>query len=353
MSSRRLTVVAGVLLAMAAGTGCQEIRARQHIKSGNDYYRKGEYKLAVASFKKAEAIRPDIVQVHLHQAYAHLSLFIPGDTTPPNQQEAKEAIDAFNRYLALRPADEKTRQIMIQTLIDSGRYDDALNFFKAKLDKNPKDLEAIKALGVISSKAGRFEDGLKWYERRAEVTPTDPEAFYAIGTLCWERLYQRSDKAGEARLAVADRGIAALKKAMDLKPKYVEAITYVNLLYRERALGHVAKEIDLTPIKKKKERLAAQKQNEEAKEKAEEARQKDLEQARHYFTMALGLRGLPVPGSQPASGPAAGAKPDTKAPPPGTKADGKAPPPAAKAPADAKAAKPDAKAPVKPAKAGR
>jgi len=237
MSIRRLTVVAGALLAVAVGTGCQEIRARQHLKSGNDYYRKGEYKLAVASFKKAEAIRPDIVQVHLHQAYAHLSLFIPGDTSPPNQQEAKEAIDAFNRYLKLRPADEKTRQIMIQTLIDSGRYDDALNFFKAKLAENPKDLESIKALGVISSKAGRFDDGLGWYERRTQVTPNDPEAFYAIGTLCWERLYQRSDKVGEDRIKLADRGIAALKRAIELKPKYVEAITFVNLLYRERALG--------------------------------------------------------------------------------------------------------------------
>jgi len=352
-SWRRPAVLLCVLAAVLGATGCEEIRARQLIKDGNDFFRKGEFKQAVAKYREAQGLRPEMPQIYLHRAYAYLALFVPGDTAKENQAVAKDAIDAFNDYLKRRPEDEKTRQLMIQTLIDSGRYDDALAFFQRKLDTNAKDLEAIKALGVISSKAGRFEDGLGWYDRRAQVTPTDPEAFYAIGTLCWERLYQRSDKAGEARLAVADRGIAALKKAMDLKPKYVEAITYVNLLYRERALGHVAKEIDLTPIKKKKERLAAQKQNEEAKEKAEEARQKDLEQARHYFTMALGLRGLPVPGSQPASGPTAGAKPDTKAPPPGTKADGKAPPPAAKAPADAKAAKPDAKAPVKPAKAGR
>jgi tetratricopeptide (TPR) repeat protein len=270
-------VAAAALLALVFATGCQEIRARQHLKSGNDYYRKGEYQLAVEAFKKAEAIRPDIVQVHLHQAYANLSLFVPGDTSPPNQQVAKDAIDAFNRYLKLRPADEKTRQIMIQTLIDSGRYDDALNFFKAKLEQNPKDLEAIKALGVISSKAGRFDDGLGWYIRRAEVSPKDPEAFYAIGTLCWERLYQRSDKVAEERIRLADRGIAALKQAIELKPKYVEAITFVNLLYRERALG----------------------------QGLEEERAKDLEQARYFHQVALGLRGLATqPASMPASGPA-------------------------------------------------
>jgi tetratricopeptide (TPR) repeat protein len=277
MSPRRVPLLVALLLALAAATGCQDIRARQYLKSGNDHYRKGDFKLAVESYKKAEAIRPDIVQVHLYQAYADLSMFVPGDTTPPNQQVAKDAIDAFNRYLHMKPQDEKTRQMMIQTLIDSGRYDDALNFFKAKLQTNPKDLEAIKALGVISSKAGRFEDGLGWYDRRAQVTPDDPEAFYAIGTLCWERLYQRSDKVGEERIKLADRGIAALKHALELKPKYVEAVTFVNLLYRERSLGQAV----------------------------EEERAKDLEQARYFYQMAMGLRGLATqPASQPASGPA-------------------------------------------------
>jgi tetratricopeptide (TPR) repeat protein len=286
MSVWRISVVSAALLTLAVSTGCEDLRARQLLKSGNDYYRKGEYKLAVDSYKQAEAIRPDIVQVHLHQAYAGLSLFVPGDPSPPNQQVAKDCIDAFNRYLKLRPNDEKIRQIMIQTLIDSGRYDDALNFFKAKLEQNPKDLEAIKALGVISSKAGRFDDGLGWYERRTQVTPNDPEAFYAIGTLCWERLYQRSDKAGEERVKLADRGIVALKRAVELKPKYVEAITYVNLLYRERALG----------------------QPEESEERA-----KDLEQARYFHQMALGLRGLATqPASGPASGPASAPAADPK-----------------------------------------
>jgi len=276
LTARQLTIGV-VLVALAVVTGCQEIRGRQHIKAGNDHYRKGEYREAVEEFTKAEAILPHIPQIYLHQAYAHLSLFVPGDTSPDNQREAKAAIDAFNRYLTLKPEDEKIRQIMIQTLIDSGRYDDALNFFKNKLAENPRDLEAIKALGVISSKAGRFEDGLSWYERRAEVTPNDPEAFYAIGTLCWERLYQRSDKAGEERIKIADRGIAALKKAVELKPRYVEAITFINLLYRERALGQAS----------------------------EEAKAKDLEQARYYYQQALALKGLATqPASAPASAPA-------------------------------------------------
>ena len=286
MSVRRIPVLAAALLTLALGAGCQDLKARQYLKSGNDYYRKGEYQLAIDSYKKAEAIRPDIVQVHLHQAYAGLSLMVPGDPSPANQKVAKECIDAFNAYLKLRPNDEKIRQIMIQTLIDSGRYDDALNFFKAKLEQNPKDVESIKVLGVISSKAGRFDDGLRWYERRSEVTPNDPEAFYAIGTLCWERLYQRSDKAGEERVKLADRGIMALKKAVELKPKYVEAITYINLLYRERALG----------------------QPEESEERA-----KDLENARYFHQMALGLRGLATqPASQPASGPASAPAADKK-----------------------------------------
>jgi tetratricopeptide (TPR) repeat protein len=276
MRRTALGFLAAPLLLLLGAPGCQEVRARQLLKDGNDCYRKGDFRQAMGRFREAEAIRPDLPAVHLHAAYAALALFVPGDVTPANQAVAKDAIDAFGRYLKLRPSDEKARQLMIQTLIDSGRYDDALAFFRHKLDANPRDLEAIKALGVISSKAGRFEDGLSWYERRTEVTPKDPEAFYAVGTLCWERLYQRSDKAGLERIKVADRGIAALKRAIALKPKYTDAITFANLLYRERALG----------------------------EETEEARAKDLDEARSYFNMALGLRGLPVPTSGPASGPA-------------------------------------------------
>ena len=66
----------------------------------------------------------------------------------------------------------------------------------------------------------------------------------------------------------------------------MEAITYINLLYRERALG----------------------QPEDSEERA-----KDLEWARYFHQTALGLRGLATqPATMPASGPASAPAADKK-----------------------------------------
>ena len=89
-----------------------------------------------------------------------------------------------------------------------------------------------------SSKAGRFADALKWYERRASLLPREAQARYLIGTACWEHLHENAKVSAAERQRIADRGIKALEGAVELRPGYVEALTYINLLYRERALAH-------------------------------------------------------------------------------------------------------------------
>ena len=174
---------------------------------------------------------------------------------------AAEAITALQSYSKLRPADPRPRGTLLSLWIESGRYDDALGYFRARHERNPRDAETVKLLGVINSKAGRFDQALTWYRRRTELSPSDAEAHYAVGTLCWERLHDRADVAGTARVEVADAGIAALTRATELRSEYAEAFTYLNLVYRERALGQTT----------------------------DDARKQDLQSADRHYQRALGI----------------------------------------------------------------
>ena len=46
-----------------------------------------------------------------------------------------------------------------------------------------------------------------------------------------------NDITGSERVALADEGIGYLEKALALRPGYLEAMTYLNLLWRQRSFG--------------------------------------------------------------------------------------------------------------------
>src|SRR5262249_36145281 len=166
-----------------------------------------------------------------------------GTDTADNRKAADGAISSYKKFLEFEPNRKDVRDLLIQLWLDSRHFDDARNFFQNVLTRDPKNLEAVRTLGVIEAKVPNFNGALKWYERRAEIEPLNPESWYAVGTLIWEQLHNHGADSsqpimGPERLALADRGIAALDKAISFNDKYSEAFTYINLLYRERAIGH-------------------------------------------------------------------------------------------------------------------
>ena len=239
----RLGGVATCFLLLTVGTGCEDVQARRLIKEGNDLFRAGEYKAAVEKYNEAEKRNPEIGKLYINRAYAYQQQFVSGTDTAENKAVADGAIGSYKKFLQFEPQRKDVRDLLIQLWLDSRHFDDARNFFQSVLNRDPNNLEAVRTLGVIEAKVPNFEGALKWYERRAEIEPRNPESWYAVGTLIWEQLHNHgADSAqplmGPERLALADRGIAALEKALRLNDKYTEAYTYANLIYRERAIGH-------------------------------------------------------------------------------------------------------------------
>ena len=260
MAHRRLSLLV-LLLACLASSGCDRVEARSLAKEGNALYKAGKLAKALDKFQAAARLDPKFPTIQLHLGYTNMALFAAFRSTPRGKTYAEQAIRGFQRYMALEPSDERGPRFYLQTLLDSGRSAEALAFLNKQHQANPRDVKIVASLGAVSSKAGKFDEALKWYEKRAALLPTEAKARYLIGTLCWQHLYKNSTVSDSQRVALADRGLVALREALKLQPRYAEALTYINLLYRERSKG----------------------QNDEA------LRDADMAEARKYHKQALKL----------------------------------------------------------------
>lgn len=238
----------GILLAVAilclgTGTGCREVGARRDIQEGNKLYYAGKYDQAIVRYDEALAVQPDLAIGWFNVSLAHLALFAPGAKTPENEKHAKGAIQGFEKYLAMNPNDKQAQDYLLSTYIDSGHFEGAIKFFEVRLEKNANDIEAIAQLAHINAQAGNFDEAIKWHKRRAEVEKsidTKADSWYSIGVLDWRRLNNHSDVDGVERARIADEGIGWLQKANDARKGHAPTLSYMNLLYRERALASAA-----------------------------------------------------------------------------------------------------------------
>jgi tetratricopeptide (TPR) repeat protein len=213
-----------------------------------DLYHRGLIQEAASKFESAEQLDPYIPTIQLNLGFAQLAVYQANPKSPEGAKAAAKAITAFERYLSLRPDEERARSYLVQTFVDTGHYDEAVLYFKPSVDKRPPDGEALATLGTIASKTGRYEEAKKWYQLRIDTEPQNADARLALGVLVWDYLHNHTEIAGADRIAIADSALVHLNEAIKLKPKAPNPYTYANLVYRERALGQTtddAKRVDL------------------------------------------------------------------------------------------------------------
>ncbi len=73
-------------------------------------------------------------------------------------------------------------------------------------------------------------------KRRLAVDPQNPEAHYTIAAYYWEKAYRDQRLSEGEKRTYIEQGLAAADRALALRPEYVEALTYKNLLLRAQAL---------------------------------------------------------------------------------------------------------------------
>jgi len=268
-SRRRASVLVFLVLlgAMALG-GCGELRGRRLIQKANQLYRDGQYKEAVAMFREAEHFVPDYWLLWLNMGYTCQQMVIPGAKTPENDGAIQCALQAFQRLQRLKPTDPRGSALYVQTLFDTEQYEALAGIFQNRYQTDPNDEEALNGLIQVFSKwPGHLREAIAWYQKKAEQKSGDAEAQYGAGVFVWQQLFAKgggADKAqfdprpdpnkpdphkvapafgegeivGQQRIEMADLGIEDLERAVELRPKYHEAMVYLSLLYRQKSFAY-------------------------------------------------------------------------------------------------------------------
>ena len=236
---QRAATAAILLLAALAFPGCNKLKSKQEVKRGNDFLKAAQYQPALAAYQEALRLDPSETKLHKHIGIAYMGMYQPGSKHPKDLEFAQKAIDNLKQYSAAYPEDNKALEYLISMYLNTERFDDAITFYQSEiLKRNPKDSKAMQSLAMLYFKKGDFENGVKWLKERLNVATNNDEraeVYYLIGVQAWDRSYNFPDVDPVVRGKLVDEGMEALKKAVEIKPGYFEAISYTNLLYREKA----------------------------------------------------------------------------------------------------------------------
>jgi tetratricopeptide (TPR) repeat protein len=230
-------LLALLLTATPLLTGCYKVQARAELKKGNALYANEEYREALQEFQKGLEIDPSVTFAWRSVGLTALALFKPGDESPENKQYADTAIDAFQKYLNDYPDDDKVRDYLLSTYVNTKRYDDALTAIdkmaaQAKTPEAKTKLEGSKVSLLVQ--ADRLDDA--WKVAQSYNGPDKPELLYTVGQAYWNKSFHSAPEDDQTvRAQWVDTGMTALTQALQLRPKYFEAMVYTNLMYREKA----------------------------------------------------------------------------------------------------------------------
>ena len=199
-----LATVAGLALVL---TGCAKLQARDNLNKGVRAFRDAHYENAVNYFKQAVELDPDLTTAEIYLATAYSQQYIPGGRSEDNDKNAKLAIQTFENVLK----------------------------------RDPNNVNAIAGLASMYQSLGQtdtsqFQKAHDYYMKYAQLDSSNPVPYYAIGSVDWIMVYNKNNPLPEEEQAkLVEEGLLYLDKALAKNPEYEDAMSYKNLLYREKA----------------------------------------------------------------------------------------------------------------------
>jgi tetratricopeptide (TPR) repeat protein len=118
---------------------------------------------------------------------------------------------------------------------DAGEYEAAERAYMAGKEARPADPSGYMQLAGYYDRSGEFDKEIAAFEQRSQQEPNNPEGFYTIATQYWDQAYRGSGVNDETKRLYVEKGIKAIDEAIRIRPDYVEAIVYKNLLLRLQA----------------------------------------------------------------------------------------------------------------------
>jgi tetratricopeptide (TPR) repeat protein len=234
-------VCAAAICIALTTSGCEKLKARDHLNQGVNAFKTGNYSQAADEFHLAIDADPTFGVARLYLATALEQQWVPGTETPQNKKFYDAAMQEFNTVLANSP-DQADRLLATQSL--------ASLYYQA--GNNAKGDEQADLLA-------KAED---WNKKVIALDPKNKEAYYTLGVIYWDEFVtpdrelrnadgmKLEDKAplkpdAKGKTAKADlkakyyglltQGLEDEKKALEIDPNYEEAMDYMELLTLYRA----------------------------------------------------------------------------------------------------------------------
>ena len=229
-NNARLLMLMAVALALLSSMGCNKLRARDQLNKGVEAYKNTHYEEAINHFQQAVELDPKLLNARLYLATAYVGQYIPGVDSPDNLRTAQQAIDQFQRVIDARPSREQkvnSAKGIASLYFNMKKFDDAKKYNRIVSDLDPNDADPYYSIGVIDwtqCYAPRMEERAKLGLKPEEhLNPKNKDQ----KKVC--------DQLDEKNMPLIQEGIDNLKKAIDLRPDYDDAMAYMNLMYREKA----------------------------------------------------------------------------------------------------------------------
>jgi tetratricopeptide (TPR) repeat protein len=229
-----VSLLAVVFVSLVAASGCDKLKARDKLNKGVEAYKAAQFDTAIEDFKEAKTLDPGLTSARLYLATAYGSQYIPGAPSDENIRNGEQALAEYHEVL----------------------------------DADPNNLTALDGIGGILYNMGsnpfdlkKLEESKTYHQKHIDLKPDDPEPYYWIGVIDYWHSYRDNhmmreeyNKTAKKSLSefdslppkvstqfasqdgtIVDEGMTNLKKAIELKSDYDDAMAYLNLLYRQKA----------------------------------------------------------------------------------------------------------------------
>ena len=215
-------------------SGCSKLQSRDEMNKGVQAFKNNHYPEAVRHFKEAVQLDPSNENAQAYLATSYFIQWVPGADAPDNNKNYEMAKQEFNAILKKDPRNEQALASMANMAYNSA------------------------TAGSPEQRKAAFDEARRWNERRIELYPKDGEAYYylgvidyydALGAISTARVQERLPATDPGPLKDAkvkedlkgkygksiDDGIEQLRKALAIDKENEDAMSYLNLLLREKA----------------------------------------------------------------------------------------------------------------------
>ena len=257
MKVSKFAVLGVVLLLLPFCCGCRKLRARDQLNKGVAAFRNAQFQAAIMHFKEAVGLDPSLVNARLYLATAYYNQYIPSGESPENLKIAAQAIDAYQDVLKTDPNNSNAIASIAQIYYYERKFDKAKEFQRHWLEVEPNNPVPYYWIGVLDWAIcfPRTQQMRKDLKIEFPKDPKDPSSLPPFPEKARAQLAEQNDP-------LVKEGIEVLEKANELKPNNFDTMSYLNLLYRQKA------DLEPTPA----------------------AREADLKQAEDWTNKAIALR---------------------------------------------------------------